>query len=86
MINKDELKKCIINFININNGCKTTEIKHYRDSDVTLALTKYNLRFIIDELIEENLIYIIKYILPDGSEKLFLLPSGSCVSLLNSPG
>jgi hypothetical protein len=79
MISKEELKEKIVSFIKANNGCKTTELKHYRDSDVTLALTKYNLRPLIDELIENEEVYSIVYYLPDGSRKLFLLPIGSDV-------
>lgn len=84
MITRDELKERLVQFINTNKGCKTTELKHYKDTDVSMALTKYNLRTLIDELIDEQKIAFIKYKLPDNTVKLFLLPKDSSIILLEN--
>lgn len=79
MISREELKNRLVQFIINNKGCKTTELKHFKDTDVSMALTKYNLRILIDELIEEKKIIFVKYKLPNNTVKLFLLPKDSTI-------
>jgi hypothetical protein len=81
---KNEAKNAIVTTIESLQGCKSTQLA--AESNLINVFSNFDLVSLIDEMIKEELLVEIEYVLPnmDWRCKSFLLPAKSQVRTINA--